>query len=120
MISSLQVRKRKTRWSSGSAARRSATETNGPYSFAPFASGLRVISTRGKSSPVRTWRYGNVLSSRSLSLYRGWMSLISRFSRSRASTSLSQASTSRSVTSSEIMWAISGPRVPSRSAAGWK
>jgi 4-amino-4-deoxy-L-arabinose transferase-like glycosyltransferase len=43
-------------------------------------------------------RYGNVLSSSSRALYFGWMSLISRFSASRASTSESVWITSKSTT----------------------
>jgi len=52
-MSRLHVRNWKTRWSSGTAARRSATDTNGPYSRTPSFNGLRVTSTRGNSSPVR-------------------------------------------------------------------
>jgi len=48
------------------------------------------------------------------------MSLISRFSRSRASTSLSHSIVSMPVTISSIIRAIFGPRVAGRLAEGWK
>src|SRR5436853_129148 len=71
------------------ARRKLPALVNGPYSLTPRRRGVRVNSTRGKFSRIRICRYGNDLSSFSSTLNRGWMSLTSRASSSRASTSLS-------------------------------
>ena len=96
-MSSEQVRKRKIFCKTPIAARSFFALVKGPYSFVPRGRGLRVNSTRGKSSRMRISRYGKVLSSLSSWLKRGCTSLIRRASSNRASTSLwvSMKSTAR-------------------------
>ncbi len=55
-MSRVQVRNLKIRCSTAIVPRSFLAEVNGPYSFTPFVSGLRVNSTRGKSSLVTICR----------------------------------------------------------------
>ena len=71
-----------------SVSRIAHTFVYGPKYFAPFSLRLRVMSTRGTSSPSVIARYGYDLSSRNCTLNGGANSLIQLYSSCSASNSL--------------------------------